>query len=63
MKNLNKKTRSNISTIIGALVAIANAYVNVDWSTFTFDYKHVAPLVISGLIALGGYMTEIESKE
>lgn len=48
---------------MGALVATLNAWVNVDWSTFAFDVKHIAPLFISGMIALGGYMTSINSKD
>lgn len=51
------------STIIGAVVAIANAWVNVDWETFTFNAKHIMPLIVSGLIALGGYMTSINKKK
>lgn len=61
---LTKKQRSHISTVLGIVVAIANAWANVDWSNFAWDTKHVAPLVISGLIALGGYMTSLnESNE
>ena len=59
---LTKQTRSILSTLMGALVATLNAWVNVDWSTFTFDAKHVTPLVISGMIAFGGYVTTINSK-
>jgi len=60
---LSKRTRSILSTLIGALVATLNAWVNVDWSTFAFDAKHIAPLFISGMIALLGYMTSINSKD
>lgn len=60
---MTKKTRSILSTLMGALVATLNAWVNVDWSTFAFDVKHIAPLLISGMIALGGYMTSINSKD
>lgn len=60
---MTKHTRSILSTLMGALVATLNAWVNVDWSTFAFDVKHIAPLFISGMIALGGYMTSINSKD
>lgn len=60
---MTKHTRSILSTLMGALVATLNAWVNVDWSTFAFDAKHIAPLFISGMIALGGYMTSINSKD
>lgn len=57
-----KLNSSNISTILGLIVAIANAWVNVDWTNFVFDTRHVAPLIVSALIAIGGYMTQIENK-
>lgn len=60
---LSKKQRSMFSTIMGAIVAIATAWVGVDWETFTFDFKHIAPLFLSGMVALGGYMTSIDTKE
>jgi hypothetical protein len=53
--------KSTLSTIIGLVVAIANAWVNVDWDNFMWNTQHIAPLVVSGLIALGGYMTKIEN--
>ena len=60
---MSKHTRSILSTLMGALVATLNAWVNVDWNTFAFDAKHIAPLFISGMIALGGYMTTINAKD
>jgi hypothetical protein len=60
---LTKKQRSLISTIMGAIVAVATVWVTVDFETFSFDFKHIAPLVLSGLVALGGYMTSINSKD
>jgi len=56
---LSKRHRNLLSTIFGAIVAIATAWVSVEWETFAFDFKHIAPLVLSGLVALGGYMTTI----
>lgn len=60
---LSKKQRSRLSTLFGAAVAIATAWVTVDWETFAFDFNHIAPLIMSGLVALGGYMTSINSKD
>jgi hypothetical protein len=60
---LTSKQRNLLSTIFGGIVAIATAWVSVEWETFTFDFKHIAPLVLSGLVALGGYMTTINSKD
>ena len=60
---LNNNHRNVLSTLIGAIVAIATAWVSVEWETFTLDFKHIAPLVLSGLVALGGYMTTINPKK
>lgn len=62
MKTIIKKYKSELSTILGVIVAIANSYANVDWETFTPDYKHIMPLVISAFIAIGGYATSINVK-
>lgn len=60
---LNKSKRNMLSTLFGAIVAIATAWVSVEWETFTFDFKHIAPLVLSGFVALGGYMTTINTND
>jgi hypothetical protein len=62
MKKIINKHKSELSTILGIIVAVANSYANVDWETFTPDYKHIMPLVISAVIAIGGYMTSINVK-
>jgi hypothetical protein len=59
---LSKRHRNILSTLFGAMVALATAWVSVEWETFAFDFKHIAPLILSGLVALGGYMTTINSK-
>ena len=63
MTKLNKKQRSLISTIMGAVVAVATAWVTIDWANFAFDFRSIAPLVLSGLVALGGYLTTINGKD
>jgi hypothetical protein len=60
---LSNKHRNLLSTLFGAIVAIATAWVSVEWETFTLDFKHIAPLVLSGLVALGGYMTTINAND
>lgn len=62
-KPAKKQTWNNhLSTMLGLIVAVANAWVNVDWTTFELNTAHVAPLLVSGAIALGGYMTSINTK-
>ena len=60
---LSKRHRNLLSTLFGAIVAIATAWVGVEWETFAFDFKHIAPLILSGLVALGGYMTTINAND
>lgn len=60
---LTKKQRSQISTIMGAIVAVCIAWQGVDWDNFQLDFKHIAPLVLSGMVALGGHMTSLNSKD
>lgn len=62
MKKYIHKYKSELSTVLGCLVAIANAYANVDWSIFVFDIKHIMPLLVSAVVAIGGYMTSINIK-
>lgn len=59
MNNIN----SIISTILGALVAVANAWITIDWDNFEWNRNTITKLVLSGLIALGGYMTSINKRK
>lgn len=60
---LSNRHRNLLSTLFGAMVALATAWVSVEWETFDFDFKHIAPLILSGLVALGGYMTTINAND
>ncbi len=59
MNKFKQNLASHMSTILGIVLALANAWANVDWSTFESDFKHIMPLATSGFIALGGYFTSI----
>lgn len=56
------KLRNTLSTIFGAIVAIANAWVTIDWDNFVWSINTCIKLLLSALIALGGYMTTINRK-
>jgi hypothetical protein len=56
------KLRNTLSTIFGAIVAIANAWVTIDWDDFVWSINTCIKLFLSALIALGGYMTTINRK-
>ena len=62
MKNLINKYKSELSTIFGALVAIATAWQSIDWENFEFNPGNISKLMMSAIIALGGYMTSINVK-
>lgn len=59
MTKFKQNIASHMSTIIGGILAIANAWANVEWSTFECDFKHIMPLVVSAAIGLGGFFTSI----
>jgi hypothetical protein len=56
------KLRNTLSTVFGAIVAIANAWITIDWDNFIWSINTVIKLFLSALIALGGYMTTINRK-
>lgn len=62
MKNIINKYKSELSTIFGALVAIATAWQSIDWDNFEFNSGNISKLMLSAIIALGGYMTSINVK-
>lgn len=50
--------RNHLSTVFGAIVALSTAWITIDWSAgFTRD--NIIKATLSGLIAIGGYMTSI----
>jgi len=56
------KLRNTLSTVFGAIVAIANAWITIDWDNFIWSINTCIKLLLSALIALGGYMTTINRK-
>jgi hypothetical protein len=52
-----------LATILGLLVAVANAWVNIDWDNFEWDANNCVKIGISGIIAAGGYMTTLKTKQ
>ena len=60
MKKIKENWESKLSTIMGFIVAISNAWITIDWVTFDIN-KEYPKLILSALIAIGGYMTKIKS--
>lgn len=63
---MTKKQLKRISdwgaTVIGAIVAVANAWITIDWENFQFDQKNCFKLGLSAVIALGGYLSRFKTK-
>lgn len=57
-----KNKNSYISTIMGIIVAISTAWITIDWITFNLT-KEYPKLILSGLIAIGGYMTQLKNND
>jgi len=51
------------STILGMLVAIANAWISIDWDNFEWTANNCVKIGISGIIAVGGYITTLKTKK
>lgn len=51
------------ATTLGVLVAIANAWVNIDWDNFEFSPNNCVKIGISAIIAAGGYISTFKTKK
>ena len=61
MDRLKNNWHSVLSTIMGGIVGVANAWINIDWGNFDV-HKEWPKLVLSALLFLGGYLTEVIKK-
>jgi hypothetical protein len=62
VKKIKENWQSHTSTVIGAIVAIATAWSTIDMSTFDIT-KDWNKLIIPAVIALGGYLTKINTND
>jgi hypothetical protein len=62
MKKIKENWQSKLSTIMGLIVAISTAWITIDWTLFDIE-KEYPKLILSALIAVGGYMTKIKTNE
>jgi hypothetical protein len=60
MKKLNPDF---LATALGLLVAIANAWMTIDWDNFEWNANNCVKIGLSAVIAMGGYMSTIKSKK
>ena len=60
MKWIKKDIYNRLATLGGFLTAIANAWINVDWTNF--DWKKEWPkLFLSAVIAIAGYKSTFKN--
>jgi len=60
---LSKKQRSLFATFLGFIVAIANAWINIDWDNFVLSSGTIMKLLLSAIIAAGGYFSIFKNKD
>jgi len=57
-----KKRASLIATVVGITVAVANAWLTIDWKEFDFE-KEWPKLACSAVIAIGGIVSKVNVPE
>lgn len=60
-KTAKRKVADWSATVIGAVVAVANAWITIDWENFQFDQKNCFKLGLSAVIALGGFLSRFKA--
>ncbi len=61
-REVKNKLADHSATIVGVTVAIASAWITIDWTTF--DIKKEWPkLILSAIIAAGGIVSKVKLKQ
>ena len=61
-REVKNKLADHSATIVGVTVAIASAWMTIDW--VSFDIKKEWPkLILSAIIAVGGIVSKIKLKQ
>lgn len=61
-KEIKNKLADHSATIIGITVAIASAWMTIDWTTFDIN-KEWPKLVLSAIITIGGIVSKVKLKQ
>ena len=59
VNKLKADLNDHAATILGVVVAVAMAWMDIDWDTFTFE-RDWKKLVLSAVIAAGGYLSKLK---
>jgi hypothetical protein len=57
------KLASYGASIGGIIVAVANAWITIDWDNFQFTQGNIMKLSVSAVIAIGGCVSKISVKQ
>lgn len=57
-----QKMAGYAASALGLMVAIANAWITIDWEHFEFTEGNIIKLALSGIIATGGFISRISVK-
>lgn len=60
MKKINNDFAA---TMLGLFVAVANAWINIDWDNFEWSPNNCVKIGISAIIAMGGYISTFKTKK
>lgn len=60
MSKINKQIANYGATFAGILVAVANAWVTIEWEHFEFTKGNIMKLTLSAFIAAGGYFSHFK---
>lgn len=61
-KFVNKMNSDFLATAAGLVVAIATAFITIDWANFDIS-KEYPKLICSAVIAAGGYFSKMKKVE
>ena len=50
------------ASIGGIIIAVANAWITIDWDNFSFTQGNIMKLSVSALVAIGGCVSKIAIK-
>jgi len=56
---LKNRINDHAATILGIVVAIATAWLSIDWESFTFE-RDWKKLVLTAIIATGGVLSKLK---
>ena len=62
IKKFKKNLHDYLATVLGLAVALSQAWMTIDWANFVLE-KEYPKLVLSAIIALGGYVTKFKANE